>query len=244
MDSVANKFFSYGLFIQGKDTLPYRYYLPVNQNFNKTYQPVSTVIFLHGAGERGNNNQSQLMHMGNWLMQGAISNNLAVFIPQCSADSYWSNVKRNAQKKGLRRFEFQLGGAPTEAMELLMAFTDSISREMWFDSQRCYIGGLSMGGMGTAEICKRKPGFFKAAFPICGGGLMPNAAKQSSTRWWVFHGNKDNVVSIKHSKTLVKQLKNAGVDVKFTTYPGIGHNAWDPFKLETDFWPWLLQAKP
>lgn len=239
IDSIANKFFSYGYFVQGKDTLPYRFYIPENQPNNKTYQPVSTLIFLHGSGERGNNNVSQLMHMGFWLMNAAIDNNMAVFIPQCSSNDYWSNVIKTAKKNGKTKFQFQEAGAPTIAMKLLMGLTDSLKKQPWFNPKQVYVGGLSMGGMGTVEICKRKPDFFQAAFPICGGGNIPNP--NPKMRWWIFHGNKDKVVSIKHSRKLIRQLHFAHVtDVKLSIYSGVGHNAWDYVKLEPDFWQWLL----
>lgn len=239
VDSIANKFFSYGYFIQGNDTLPYRYYIPENQNNNTTYQPVSTLIFLHGAGERGNNNESQLMHMGFWLMNAAIANNMAVFIPQCASNDYWSNVIKSVNKTGKRKFDFQEGGDPTTAMKLLLAFTDSIAKQPWFNNNQAFVGGLSMGGMGTVEICKRKSNFFQAAFPICGGGKIPNP--NTNMRWWIFHGNKDKVVAMKHSKQLLKQLHTLGSNnAKLTIYQGVGHNAWDYVKLEPDFWQWLL----
>ncbi|HUC83385.1 MAG TPA: hypothetical protein VMR70_20910, partial [Flavisolibacter sp.] len=40
--------------VQGADTLPYRVLLPANFDSSKTY-PV--VFFLHGAGERGRDNE-------------------------------------------------------------------------------------------------------------------------------------------------------------------------------------------
>ncbi len=60
--------------------------------------------------------------------------------------------------------------------------------------KRYYVGGLSMGGMGTFELVKRNPKMFAAAFPICGGGNTKTVKKLRRTNWWIFHGLKDDVV--------------------------------------------------
>ena len=45
-------------YISQNDTLPYRILLPENYNPNKSYP---LVVFLHGAGERGNDNELQII---------------------------------------------------------------------------------------------------------------------------------------------------------------------------------------
>src|SRR3954462_11322099 len=46
-------------FISGSDTLNYRILYPIDYDVNKKY-PV--ILFLHGSGERGNDNEKQLVH--------------------------------------------------------------------------------------------------------------------------------------------------------------------------------------
>jgi predicted peptidase len=99
-----------------------------------------------------------------------------------------------------------------------------------------------MGGMGTFEILWRKPGFFAAAFPICGGG---DPAKVSTYGHqypiWVFHGDKDNVVLPSNSRLMVGALKSVAADVQYTEYPGVFHNSWDNAFAEPALLPWLFK---
>ncbi|KAA3629876.1 MAG: phospholipase, partial [Bacteroidetes bacterium] len=105
---------------------------------------------------------------------------------------------------------------------------------------RVYIGGLSMGGMGTFEMVRRHPGVFAAAFPICGGAHPATAEAIKDVSWWIFHGAKDQVVLPKYSEEMYKSLKAAGADVKFTLYPDANHNSWDPAFAEKDLMEWLF----
>ena len=101
-----------------------------------------------------------------------------------------------------------------------------------------------MGGMGTFELLWRKPGFFAAAFPICGGG-DPAQVKAYARKFpiWVFHGDKDNVVLPSHSRVMVNALKAARAKVKYTEYPGVGHNSWDNAFKEPELLGWLMKEK-
>ena len=53
------------IFVNQKDTLPFRVLLPKNFNPQKFYP---LVMVLHGSGERGNDNELQLFH-GSSLFQ-------------------------------------------------------------------------------------------------------------------------------------------------------------------------------
>jgi predicted peptidase len=108
----------------------------------------------------------------------------------------------------------------------------------YVNKHRVYVGGLSMGGMGTFEIIGREPNVFAAAFAICGGDNTLNAKKYAKkVPLWIFHGGKDNVVSPDHSLVMVDAIKAAGGDPKFTLYPNDGHNCWDDAFAENDLLP-------
>ena len=75
------------------------------------------------------------------------------------------------------------------------------------DASCRYVGGLSMGGMGTFQLVSRNPDYFAAGFPIC-GDVNPNQAPLlKKTPLWIFHGEQDNVVKVQHSKKISKALK-------------------------------------
>ena len=103
--------------------------------------------------------------------------------------------------------------------------------------------GLSMGGMGTFELVRRKPGVFAAAIPICGGANPATAKQLRKTTWWVFHGAKDDVVLPGFSENMVAALKKAKANVQFTLYPNANHNSWDPAFAEPNLLRWLFAQK-
>ena len=87
------------------------------------------------------------------------------------------------------------------------------------DANRVYIGGLSIGGMGTLELLWRMPQTFAAAFPICGGGdlnKLPIYAKNTAV--WLFHGDEDSIVPVENSRSIYNRLKELGCDVEYTEY--------------------------
>ena len=124
---------------------------------------------------------------------------------------------------------------------MVMDLVKSFSQNHFIDESRLYVGGLSMGGMGTFEILHRMPNTFAAAFAICGAGnpySVGNYAKKVDM--WVFHGAKDDVVEPSYSKNMVKSLEEAGANVKFTQYPKANHNSWDLAFAEPELLSWLF----
>ncbi|HZH66091.1 MAG TPA: prolyl oligopeptidase family serine peptidase [Flavisolibacter sp.] len=230
-------------FSKGTDTLPYRLLLPKNYDAAKKYP---LVLLLHGSGERGNNNEAQLVHGGKLFLQDSVRENYPAIVvfPQCPGNSFWSNVKfvfDSTTKK--RAFNFPAEGEPTTAMKMLIALLDELEGRYKLDKNRLYVGGLSMGGMGTFELVKRKPKYFAAAFPICGGANPQTAKQLKRPKWWVFHGAKDDVVPPESSVVMVDALKKAGADVKFTLYPNANHNSWDAAFAEKDLLAWLFSKR-
>ncbi|MCI0616069.1 prolyl oligopeptidase family serine peptidase [bacterium] len=223
-----------------KDVMPYRILYP--DHFDKT-KKYPLVLMLHGSGERGNDNELQLTH-GAWLFVDKEVRKkypAIVIFPQCPAEDYWSNVDRQSITDGKRNYVFREDGEPTPAMKMLIAFIDDFLKKPYVDQKRLYVGGLSMGGMGTFELLSRKPHLFAAAFPICGGG-HPNTVKgfAKQVSLWVFHGAQDDVVPIHHSEVMVDALKKAGADVRFTVYPDVKHESWEKAFAEPDLLPWLF----
>lgn len=233
--------FSKELFIKGGDTLRYRMLLPNNFDKNKKY-PV--LFFLHGAGERGNDNEAQLIHGAKLFLNPENRNNFPAIIifPQCPQNDFWANVKFGDGKSS-ERFAFQKGAQPNPSMKMLAALVNKIKSESYSDNNRFYIGGLSMGAMGTFELLRRKPNVFASAFAICGGDHVENVKKYKHVPLWVFHGAKDNVVPIQKSEIVVNELKRLGADVKFSVYPNANHNSWDPAFSEPDFLSWIFSFK-
>lgn len=227
------------LYINGNDTLPYRLLLPDNYDASEKYP---LILFLHGAGERGNDNEKHLVHGVQLFLKEDVRKKIPAIIvfPQCPASSFWSNVDIKRDSSGKRNFYFQEGGEPTPGMKLAQVLLMSIIKTYPVINKQIYVGGLSMGGMGTFEIVRRNPELFAAAFPICGGGNPSTASKLTQVKWWVFHGAKDDIVPPLLSENMVNALKNSKAAVKFTLYPDANHNSWDAAFAEPDLLSWLF----
>jgi len=228
-------------FISKGDTLRYRILYPKNFDSNKKY-PV--ILFLHGRGESGNDNEKQLTHGAKLFLNENFrnSNEVITIFPQCAENSYWANVEIETVNNK-RFFTFVKGGEPTKAMSLLLQFTNQFFKNEFVEPTRIYVGGLSMGGMGTYEILRRKSKTFAAAFAICGGDNVKNAKKYKHVPLWIFHGGLDDVVTPQFSYGVYRALKNLGNEPKFTLYPKANHNSWDNAFAEPELLPWLLSHK-
>lgn len=229
-------------FISAGDTLPYRILFPENFDSSRKY-PV--LFFLHGRGESGTNNEDQLRNGGSLFLKPELRSQFPciVIAPQCQSDSYWSNVKIRTDTSGTRSFFFRKRGKPTKAMRTLLGFVDRILEKPFIDSTQVYAGGLSMGGMGTFELLRRKQGLFAAAFAICGGDDVANVKKYQDVPLWIFHGGKDDVVAPEFSEKIVDKLRKTDADVKFSFYPEANHNSWDTAFAEPDLLPWLFSKR-
>jgi len=230
------------VYIAHGDTLPYRILLPQNFNPAKKYP---LLLVLHGSGERGDNNEAQLTHGGRLFIKPEVRAQFPAIIvfPQCSKDSFWSNaeITRSTVKGVPTVFNFTGNKTPTKSMRALLGLLSDLTKRPDVNKKQIYLGGLSMGGMGTFELLWRKPKVFAAAFPICGGGKPETARKYAKkVPLWVFHGAKDDVVLPKYSDIMVQAVKQAGGQPKFTVYPEANHNSWDNAFAEPELLPWLF----
>jgi len=224
------------------DTLPYRILFPRNFDPTKKYP---LILVLHGAGERGNDNEAQLKYGTQLFLTDTIREKYPAIVvyPQCPKNGWWSNVQMK-NDSGKWTWTFVEGGEPTPAMKSLLGLISQLLDKPFIDKKRVYVGGLSMGGMGTFELLRRKPELFAAAFPICGGDNTQNAKIYAKkVPLWVFHGAKDNIVQPEHSIIMVEAIKAAGGNPKFTLYPNDGHNSWDHAFAEPGLMAWLFSHK-
>jgi predicted peptidase len=228
---------------RGKDTLRYRIMYPAGYNPAKQYP---LVLFLHGAGQRGADNEMQLRNGGTTFGSKMAREKYPaiVIFPQCPRNDFWSRIAFNIKnpKDSLGPLLFPSNQPIGPNLNLVSLLLDSLVATKIADNKRIYIGGLSMGGMGTFELLWRKPGFFAAAFPMCGGGDPEKVTVYASHfPIWVFHGDKDRTVAVSNSRRMVNALRAAGANVKYTEYPGVAHNCWDRALAEPNLLPWLFK---
>jgi len=229
-------------FKSDKGVLPYRIFFPDNFDSTKKYP---MLFFLHGVGERGNNNEAQLVHGASLFIKKEIHTKYPaiVVLPQCPATDYWSNVNIVTDENGKRNFQFKKDGVPTDALFMVKELVNYMLTYYPIKKDQVYVGGLSMGGMGTYELVRRMPDTFAGAFAICGGANVETAPQLKNTNWWIFHGEKDRVVPVELSKAMNTALKASGADVKLTIYPEDGHDSWTSTFAEPDLMDWLFSNR-
>jgi predicted peptidase len=220
--------------IDGK-TLPYRLLKPLNYNPKEKYP---LVVFLHGAGERGDDNDKQLLHgVPEFLTAENRKDNPCFLIaPQCPEGKKWVDVDWSAESETQPK-------ELSESMRLTLGLIDRMQKDFSIDAKRIYVTGLSMGGFGAWDIIARKPDLFAAAVPICGGGDETTASTIAKIPIWAFHGAKDPAVNVSRTRRMIAALKKAGGEPKYTEYPDEGHASWVPAYKEAAMMKWLFAQK-
>ena len=223
------------IFVSSGDTLPYRLLKPLETTDQKSFP---LVIFLHGAGERGNDNEVQIKHIEPLFLENNNRQQYPCYViaPQCPKESQWASFERNAETLSLKR-------KPTAPTKMLLELIDKIKSNYPIDASRIYITGLSMGGFGTWDLISRYPEMFAAAVPICGGGDATQADKIKNVPLWAFHGAKDRIVAPQLSRKMISALQAIGGLPGYTEYPDVEHDSWVPAYREPLLLSWLFKQK-
>jgi len=218
------------IFVIENDTLNYRILKPLNYDSTKQY-PVH--LFLHGAGERGNDNVSQLVHGSKLFLkkESREKYNSWVIFPQAPKYDWWGYKDP---------YKLNYNVKESKAMSLVVKLMDNFSKRNDVNQNKIYVSGLSMGGMGTFVILNLRPNMFAAATPICGDG-DPNSVNNYAKKIpiWIFHGSDDTVVSPKKSLKMANAIIDAGGSPKITFYENVGHDSWNNAFAEEDFLKWI-----
>ncbi len=198
------------------------------------------ILFLHGIGHRGEYPaQSQESVLARLFLRYGKPPRAIIVFPRCPADATWIEPKMEVYA--------------------LAALRNSV-RELRGDSWRLYLTGLSMGGYGTWYIASRNPGMFAAIVPICGGVRAPKtvplpavstaddpfadvARRIGATPAWIFHGDADDTIDVAESRKMAAAMKAQGGEVRYTEYPGVGHNSWNRAYSDPNLMEWLLLKK-
>ena len=222
--------------------IPYRLFIPDNYDPNKKYP---LVLFLHGAGERGIDNQSQITSSKGALLWASEANQkdhpCFIVAPQCPDGDQWVNTSWGLGSYSTTKIPI------SKALKMVVNLLDTLKANYSLDTTSFYVTGLSMGGYGTWDIITRFPQMFRAAIPICGAGDPSKAKLLAKTPIWCFHSADDNTVPVKGTREMVNAINEQGVNNRdnfYTEYTNAGHFAWVPAYSEPDLVAWLFNTVP
>jgi predicted peptidase len=193
--------------------LHYLLFLPSTYAVHPQRWPL--MLFLHGAGERGDDLQLVKRHGVAKIVEEQPAFPLLVVSPQCPPTEAW-------------------------APEPLLALLDDIEQHYDVDPERLYVTGLSMGGFGTWAVAIAAPDRFAAIAPICGGGDPSRVGVLRHLPVWAFHGARDPIVPLQRTVEMVEALRQCGGNVRFTVYPEAGHDAWTATYANPELYAWFL----
>jgi predicted peptidase len=223
------------------NTLSYRILLPEDYDRARRYP---LVLFLHGAGERGADNQRHLVHVARLFLDPTHRREhpAIVVAPQCPADRYWVDlsIRRKLYAREPQDFS-EVFAPPVPELVLVKKLLDQTMIEQSVDPDRVYVTGLSMGAFGTYELLARWPETFAAAVAVCGGGNIEVTKRYAPhAAVWITHGDEDPIVPVQFSRDLYAALKRHGADVKYTEFRGVKHDAWVPTYATPDLFTWMF----
>lgn len=215
-------------------TLPYRLYIPKNYDCGERYP---LLVFLHGAGERGSDNESQLKIAIQKMFNDPDSPvyDAIVLAPQCPEGDQWVMTP-------WANGNYRIADVPeSRELECVCAIMDEIREYYNVDDDRIYITGLSMGGFGSWDLLARHGARFAAGMPICGGGDPSYAKLLKRIPIRTFHGSADSAVPVDGTRAMFAAIRRAGGEtIDYTEFDGMGHNVWDTVYNEQDNIRWLF----
>lgn len=211
VDTIAETFTHEGT------VLPYRLMLPENYDKNETYP---LILFLHGAGERGTDNETQ---MKNVFQAIANRNKDAILLaPQCDPENQWVDTP-------WAQGPYSVDEVPeSNELQAVMALIKNVQDNYSVDADRIYATGLSMGAFGVWDLMVRHNDVFAAGIACCGGGDPSKGMELRDTPMYVFHGDADPTVPVTGSREMASAIMEAsGEVIYYTEYPGFQHGIWD-----------------
>lgn len=220
--------FNYGTFKANEGELKYRLLFP-----DAIKRKLPLVIFLHGSGERGDDNEAQLKWGAQQFASDKNMKHYPAFVvaPQCPENDQWS------------AYDGQFKANPTKPMALVRGMIDDLIKEYPIDETRIYITGLSMGGFGTFDALARYPDLFAAAVPVCGSGDPATVDKFKDTPIWIYTGAEDDVVRPERTVKMFNALMDAGAKPGYTQVPEVGHFSWIAAYSDEMLIEWMFRQR-
>lgn len=199
-------------------SIPYRLYLPENYDEAKSYP---MLVFFHGAGERGNDNEKQLFHCIQYLYDN-MPEDCIIIAPQCPENNQWVDTP-------WENGAYSVDNVPeSNELKAVIELIAELKTKYSVDANRIYAAGISMGGFATWDVMMRHNDIFAAAIPVCGGGDISKADLLKDTPIFTFHAVDDTAVPVAGTRDTVNAIKEAsGTKIEYTEYTSGGHGIWN-----------------
>jgi len=222
------------------ETMPYRLFVPENYDASKAYP---LVLFLHGSGERGDDNEAQLT-----ANQGATiwakpdeqaKHPCFVLAPQAHSGEGFDLTE------GDQHGAIELSDDLTLALKIM----DQVTANYNIDKKRLYATGVSQGGFGVWDVNEAYPNLFAAMVPVCGGGNLQFASKLVNKPIWAFHAEADPIVSVNFSRDMINAIRNDGGKPMYSEFPRelfikpMAHYSWVLAYQTSEMRDWLFRQK-
>ena len=226
------------LYCGAEGTLPYRLYLPADYTSSKKYP---LILFFHGAGERGEDNELQLkIAIGQFFKDPASPvYGCIVAAPQCPEGEQWVSVPAWTATR------YSTEEIPqSRPLSLACGLLDELLRTYSVDEDRIYPTGISMGAYATWDLLVRHTDRFAAAIPVCGGADYRHADRLVDVPIRTFHGLVDSVVPPDGTEQMVNTLLSLGAQkIHCTLYEGGDHGIWETAFSTEGLFAWLLSKR-
>jgi predicted peptidase len=224
--------FRKGVYVdKGGARLPYRLFVPLGYDANRKYP---LVLWLHGGTGRGSDNVKQLTKENQLGTHFWIASNVQakfsafVLVPQCPSGENWAEPELNQ---------------PGKALQLTVEALAKVEKEFSIDPDRVYITGQSMGGLGVWSLLQIHPGKWAAAIVMSAYDNFTDVPAIAKVPLWVFQGDADQSVPVDTVRDMMRQLKKAGANLRYTEYHKVDHEVWNKAFTEPDLLSWLSAQK-
>lgn len=213
------------------DRLPYRLFVPLGYDKERKYP---LFLWLHGSDGRGSDNVKQLTKDNQlathfWISKN-VQNAFPVFllVPQCAANENWAEPELNQ---------------PGKSLQLTMEVLTKVQAEFPIDPDRIYVGGQGMGGLGAWSLLQKYPGVWGGALILSAYDNFTDVAAIARVPLWVFQGDQDDTVPVTMVRDMMRQLKRAKAEVRYSEYHKVGRDAWAKAFAEPELVSWLAAQR-
>lgn len=234
---IANKMTADRFQPPGSDfSLPYRIHVPTNLEPGRKYP---LVVYLHGAGDNGNDNVRHLgLAVAELIRLSQAGEPAFILAPQAPWGQNWVKVP------GPPFLNFNLASLPeSPAIQATRALIQTLPQRYAVDPDRLYLMGFSAGAAGCWDLLARQPTHPFAASTMLSGAYDPSLAKSlARTPLWFFHGERDEVSPYTTTLDTVKALQAQSGTPRYTLVEGVGHDTTEAAFAHGAF-KWLLEQR-